>query len=79
MRTRHAARSVLFRSRFFWAALIVMACAACAEVPSYARGRLAHPTMSTGFAESAARDHREAVQEGATGGSLGPASGCGCN
>jgi len=64
--------------------LIVMAvglsaAAGCGTVAPYERGKLAHPTMAaadmTGFGES----HLRAINEGATGGSGGTGSGCGCN
>jgi len=51
----------------------------CASVKSYERGKLAHPTMQPGYAQSPARDHLRDIQEGARGGTLGVASGCGCN
>ena len=51
----------------------------CGTVAPYERGKLAHPTMAaadmTGFGES----HLRAINEGATGGSGGTGSGCGCN
>lgn len=51
----------------------------CSTVAPYERGKLAHPTMAasdlTGFGES----HLRAISEGATGGSGGTGSGCGCN
>lgn len=53
--------------------------AACAPVAPYERGRLADPSMSPGFAESAANEHVQSVQEGAVGGKVGVGSGCGCN
>lgn len=53
--------------------------AGCAPVAPYQRGRLADPSMAPGFAESAANDHVQAVQEGAVGGKVGVGSGCGCN
>ena len=53
--------------------------AACAHVPAYDRGRLAHPTMLPDYAQSPGRAHMQLVQEGATGGEGNPASGCGCN
>jgi hypothetical protein len=52
---------------------------ACANVAAYERGKLAHPTMVPSDAASPAREHVYAIQEGAMGGSLGVASGCGCN
>ena len=51
----------------------------CSAVAPYERGKLAHPTMTasdmTGFGEA----HLRAISEGATGGSGGTGSGCGCN
>ncbi|HVW24114.1 MAG TPA: DUF4266 domain-containing protein [Polyangiaceae bacterium] len=55
------------------------ASAGCANVAAYERGRLAHPTMSPSDASSVAREHVYSIQEGAMGGSIGVASGCGCN
>ncbi len=64
-------------------AVIVLALAAassgCATVAAYERGKLAHPTMAPGDGSSVAREHVYAIQEGAMGGSIGVASGCGCN
>jgi Domain of unknown function (DUF4266) len=51
----------------------------CAEVPSYARGRLAHPTMRMQDMSQPAEEHVHAVHEGASGGTVGASSGCGCN
>jgi Domain of unknown function (DUF4266) len=51
----------------------------CTPVAAYERGRLAHPTMQPDYAQSPARNHLRELQEGAGGGSLGVASGCGCN
>jgi hypothetical protein len=59
--------------------LLFVASAACTPVAAYERGRLAHPTMQPDYASSPARDHLRSLQEGAGGGSLGLASGCGCN
>ncbi|HEX7669309.1 MAG TPA: DUF4266 domain-containing protein [Polyangiaceae bacterium] len=53
--------------------------AGCAHVPPYARERLAHPTMQLGEMAAAAEAHVNAVHEGATGGTVGASSGCGCN
>jgi hypothetical protein len=52
--------------------------AACTHVAPYARGRLAHPTMTEELQGPAAA-HVEAVHEGAAGGGDLGASGCGCN
>ncbi|HVU02777.1 MAG TPA: DUF4266 domain-containing protein [Polyangiaceae bacterium] len=52
---------------------------ACAHVPAYDRGKLAHPTMQAGYEESPGVLHMRAVQEGATGGEVNASSGCGCN
>lgn len=52
---------------------------ACAHVPPYARGRLAHPTMRMQDMSGAAEAHVYSVHEGASGGAVGASSGCGCN
>jgi hypothetical protein len=51
----------------------------CSNVAAYQRGKLAHFTMRPSDASSVAQAHLYAIQEGATGGSVGAASGCGCN
>lgn len=68
-------------SRVGWAAVMLLAfvSSACANVAAYERGKLAHPTMVPSDATSVARDHVYAIQEGAMGGTIGAASGCGCN
>jgi len=60
-------------------ALVLVAATACTPVAAYERGRLAHPTMSTGDIAGTAEAHVRAVHEGATGGTLGVGGGCGCN
>lgn len=52
---------------------------ACTHVHPWERGKLAHPTMSTGSFAGPAEDHVHAVQEGAAGGGASAESGCGCN
>ena len=52
---------------------------ACGKVAAYERGKLAHPTMDPGDAASTGQDHVYAIHEGALGGTVGVASGCGCN
>jgi hypothetical protein len=63
--------------------LVVLATAlstmGCAPVAPYERGKLAHPTMSAGSLSTMGADHLYAISEGATGGSGGTGSGCGCN
>ena len=59
--------------------VLVMLSGGCANVAAYERGRLAHPTMAAEDGASAARDHVYAIQEGASGGTMGASSGCGCN
>lgn len=59
--------------------MIALLSPACANVAAYERGKLAHPTMAPGDGTSVAREHVYAVQEGAMGGTMGAASGCGCN
>jgi hypothetical protein len=51
----------------------------CGKVAAYERGKLAHPTMEADAAASTGQDHVYAIHEGAMGGSVGIASGCGCN
>jgi hypothetical protein len=53
--------------------------AGCAHVAPYERAKIAHPTMSAADLAGAGESHVRAVLEGATGGSLGAESGCGCN
>lgn len=72
--------SLLGRSLLGLVALVALATATgCTTVAPYERGKLAHPTMissdMTGFVES----HVRAIHEGASGGSGGTGSGCGCN
>lgn len=58
---------------------LVVASTGCAAVAPYERGKLAHPTMSAGSLDTMGEDHLHAISEGATGGSGGTGSGCGCN
>ena len=58
---------------------LVAASTGCAAVAPYERGKLAHPTMSAGSLDTMGEDHLHAISEGATGGSGGTGSGCGCN
>ena len=51
----------------------------CATVAPYERGKLAHPTMAAGDLTGFGESHVRAIHEGATGGSGGTGSGCGCN
>lgn len=55
------------------------AAAACANVPPYERGKLAHPSMVTSDMASPSEQHVRAVQEGAVGGGASAGGGCGCN
>jgi len=64
--------------------LVVMASAlglgaGCSTVAPYERGKLAHPTMSVASMDTFGSAHLKAISEGATGGSAGSGSGCGCN
>jgi hypothetical protein len=67
--------------------LVVLACVGalsavatgCASVAPYERGKLAHPTMTAGALSTMGEEHLHAISEGATGGSGGTGSGCGCN
>jgi hypothetical protein len=65
--------------RIVVALALAAASSGCASVAAYERGKLAHPTMSPSDASSVAREHVYSIQEGAMGGSVGVASGCGCN
>lgn len=67
------------RISFIVIAVAAVLTGACAEVAAYERGRLAHPTMAPGDADSLGRAHVYGVQEGAIGGTPGASSGCGCN
>jgi hypothetical protein len=51
----------------------------CVKVPSYDRGVLAHPTMTSEEISIGIDAHVRAVSEGATGGLSGGGGGCGCN
>ncbi len=53
--------------------------AGCAGAEPYERGKLAHPTMTTSDLAGPAESHTRAIQEGASGGSIGVGGGCGCN
>ncbi len=59
--------------------LATLATCGCAHVAAYERGKLAHPTMEPSDGSSVAREHVYAIHEGAMGGTIGAASGCGCN
>jgi len=62
----------------FMVAAVALGLGGCANVAPWQRAKLAHPTM-TDSEESPGRSHLQALQEGASGGSTSPASGCGCN
>jgi len=62
----------------FLVSLVLVVVAGCADVAPWQRAKLSHPSMAESE-ESPARAHREAVQEGASGGSEATHSGCGCN
>ena len=51
----------------------------CGSVAPYERGKLAHRTMKLDDASSSGQAHVYAIHEGAVGGTVGVASGCGCN
>jgi hypothetical protein len=68
--------------RFLGLALALVALASatgCAHVAPYERAKIAHPTMTAGDLVGTGESHLRSVLEGATGGSLGAESGCGCN
>ncbi len=51
----------------------------CTTVAPSERGKLAHPTMAAADVAGFGESHLRAISEGATGGSGGTGSGCGCN
>ena len=59
-------------------ALVVLA-TGCANVASYERGVLAHPSMTSDDMSTGFEGHVRAVSEGAAGGFSGGGGGCGCN
>jgi hypothetical protein len=61
------------------AVTFAVAISGCAPVAPYERGKLAHPTMTAGGLSTMGEEHLHAISEGATGGSGGTGSGCGCN
>ena len=65
--------------KLFWLLALSLACAACANVPSYRRAKLSYPSMTTSDLVSASEQHVRAVQEGAAGGGASAGGGCGCN
>jgi hypothetical protein len=71
--------SITRPARPFASVVLALALAACANVPVYERGRLAHPTMTTADLAGPGEAHTRAIQEGATGGSTKVGGGCGCN
>jgi hypothetical protein len=67
------------RTLIVLAALLSLGSSACAGVPAYARGRLAHPSMTTSDLARAGEEHVRSVHEGAAGGGFAVGGGCGCN
>jgi hypothetical protein len=59
--------------------LVTLACPGCSHVAPYARGKLAHPTMTEEDLDGPAAAHVTAIHEGATGGGPLFGNGCGCN
>jgi len=57
----------------------LVASTGCSHVAPYERAKIAHPTMVAGDLAGTGESHVRAVLEGATGGSIGAESGCGCN
>ncbi|MFI5297040.1 MAG: DUF4266 domain-containing protein [Polyangiales bacterium] len=66
-------------ARLYVLFFIVTAGAGCGGVPAYARGRLAHPSMSTADPAGVGEQHVRAIHEGAVGGGFEAGGGCGCN
>lgn len=59
--------------------IFIVVLSGCTRVAAYERGKLAHPTMVQSDPTGPSEAHVRAVQEGAIGGSLEAAGGCGCN
>ncbi len=59
--------------------VVALSQAACAHVAPYERAKIAHPTMTPAELAGTGESHVRAVLEGATGGTIGAESGCGCN
>lgn len=59
--------------------IVLVGASGCVEVAPYERAKLAHPTMAASDWTTAGEAHLRAISEGATGGSAGTGSGCGCN
>jgi hypothetical protein len=59
--------------------VLALAATGCAHVPAYDRAVLAQPSMSSGILAGPGEAHLWAIHEGATGGTIGAESGCGCN
>ena len=66
-------------TRLLLALLLPVVATACAGVPVYDRGRIAHPSMTTSDLARPSEEHARAVQEGAIGGGFEVGGGCGCN
>lgn len=81
--SRSSRRSRMALAARVLASLAVLSAAVCATgctaVAPYERGKLAHPTMTAGGLSTMGEEHLHAISEGATGGSGGTGSGCGCN
>lgn len=73
---RSVARKILAVSLVVGAAI---ASVGCSQVMPYERAKLAHPTMTAVDLVGPGVMHLRAINEGATGGSAGAGSGCGCN
>ncbi len=73
MRTRTQIAVVLL------GAALALVSGGCAHVAPYQRAQLARPDMVAGDLAGSGAQHVRSVREGASGGSIGPESGCGCN
>ncbi len=61
------------------ALILLVLATGCANVASYERGVLAHPSMTSQDLSTGFDEHVRAVSEGAAGGFSGGGGGCGCN
>jgi hypothetical protein len=65
--------------RWIWGFTALGLATGCEHVAPYQREALAHPSMRASSYVGPAEQHVRSVQEGAIGGQLDAAIGCGCN
>lgn len=77
--TAHSPRVVRRLAALLSVGVLIAGSLGCAQVMPYERAKLAHPTMTAVDLVGPGVMHLRALAEGATGGSAGAGSGCGCN